>query len=75
MTYNPILIPDKPVKLDEEPGMTLLDHFAGHALAGLLAGDVDDCLDKQKAAELAYLFATEMLEVRRKKSKGEQSCE
>lgn len=45
------------------PGMTLLDWFAGQALAGLLANPECNRNYKQ-SAYAAYAFAEEMLEAR-----------
>lgn len=41
--------------------MTLRDYFAAKALAGLLAGDVDDNLYPKDAASAAYRYADAML--------------
>jgi hypothetical protein len=48
-----------------EPGMTLRDYFAAHALQGLLAADREfPGQDGGKAASRAYVFADAMLKVR-----------
>jgi|GEM_PF-2792342 len=46
-------------------GMTLLDYFAGQALAGLLA-DPNNCSNSAKNAEIAYDQAIEMIKVKRR---------
>lgn len=45
-------------------GMTLLDYFAGQAIAGLLA-DPNNMSSSAKNAEIAYNQALEMIKVKR----------
>ena len=53
-----------------DPGMTLLDYFAGQALAGLTADP--NVMNGFKAAEWCYDYAEAMLEEREKRmQKGE----
>ena len=49
-------------------GMTLLDHFAGQALAGLLASGIaaERCQPMEEVAEVAYANASAMIAQRNK---------
>ena len=42
-------------------GMSLLDYFAGHALAGMCANERDGSRSFQECAEYAYMHANAML--------------
>lgn len=64
MIKNPSLIPDRPLKADEDFGMTLLDHFAGHALTGLLASGQFTEREYRGIATQAYDQADAMLRQR-----------
>lgn len=59
--FNPHAFP-RPV--DGYEGMTLLDWFAGQALAGMLA-DHTRAMDTEEYAAHAYEFAVAMLHARR----------
>jgi hypothetical protein len=56
--------PAYPVRWPNEAGMTLLDYFAGQALAGLLAADFEDQFSYEGVARAAYSIAYEMLNAR-----------
>lgn len=47
-----------------QPGMALRDHFAGQALAGILASEGQDITPPKAAARRAYSYADAMLEER-----------
>lgn len=51
---------------DETPGMSLLDHFAGLAMQGMVAHDNPKELYYRTIAAYAYLIARAMLEERAK---------
>lgn len=50
-------------------GLTVLDHFAGEALAGMLAENGGGALDNRDLAVIAYEVAEAMLRERNKRSK------
>ena len=60
--FNPHAFP-RPV--DGYEGMTLLDWFAGQALAGMLADPTRD-MDIEEYGTRAYEFAVAMLQARQK---------
>ena len=49
-------------------GMTLLDWFAGQALAGAMVGDEEGVLSHAKMAEYCYRQAAAMLAAREKRA-------
>jgi len=66
-SINPYAFPGD----DWEPGMTLLDYFAGQAIAGLLASDIPfgGSIEKEMVAGISrrcYIFAHAMLAERQK---------
>lgn len=72
MTDNPLAFPrpgfDNPAGYED--GMTLLDWFAGQALAGFLSSPLLGDLGRQKIAGEAYAIADAMLAHRKSLQRG-----
>lgn len=49
-----------------DPGMSLRDWFAGHALMGILASATFEYLEDKNKAKLAYELADHMIDARKK---------
>ena len=49
-------------------GMTMLDYFAGHALAGLLSDETIERVTPEGYAKSAYDYAQAMIEERNKRN-------
>jgi len=67
MTKNPLVYPS--ANAPGNKGIHLRDHFAGKALAGLLASPHNEIMDADHIrvlAELSYDFADAMLEARKR---------
>ena len=53
--------------IDENPGLTLRDWFAGQALQGILGGSGQKYSSYEKASSMAYHYADAMLEARKQR--------
>lgn len=53
-----------------DPGMSLLDYFAGQALTGIITTFRGATVDAQELARLAYTVSEAMIAVREKLSKS-----